>query len=179
MEVGKKMRFAVLVMAEAKVPSRRRRALGAGSQGTVTIWRFVRVIVFGRSGCQALVAAMAYIAGQQRRMVAMCCRLHSPKVLAERIVRRVSFSTGSAARVRLETGLWCSNECSAQPFAPAHTALFRACGCSRDSKSEKHCAQDPSRSRWKSFAGVRLPAYHKCRVLLTFRRTTFGASKQL
>ena len=58
MEVGKKMRFAVLVMAEASVPSRRRLALGAGSQGTVT-WRFVRVIVFGRSGCQALVAAMA------------------------------------------------------------------------------------------------------------------------
>ena len=178
MVVGRKMRFAVLVMAEASVPSRRRLALGAGSQGTVT-YCFVRVMVFGRSGCQALVAAMAYIAGQQRRMVAMCCRLHSPKVLAERIVRRVSFSTGSAARVRLETGLWCSNECSAQPFAPAHTALFRACGCSRDSKSEKHCAQDPSRSRWKSFAGVRLPAYHKCRVLLTFRRTTFGASKQL
>ena len=58
MEVGKKMRFAVLVAAEASVPSRRRRALGAGSQGTVT-YCFVRVMVFGRSGCQALVAAMA------------------------------------------------------------------------------------------------------------------------
>ena len=59
MEVGKKMRFAVLVMAEASVPSRRRRALGAGSQGTVT-YCFVRVIRFvRRGGCQALVAAMA------------------------------------------------------------------------------------------------------------------------
>ena len=72
MVVGRKMRFAVLVAAEASVPSRRRRALGAGSQGTVTC-SFVRVIVFGRSGCQALVAAMAYIAGQQRRMVAAKC----------------------------------------------------------------------------------------------------------
>jgi hypothetical protein len=52
------MRFAVFVMAEASVPSRRRRAFGAGSQGTVT-YCFVRVIVFGRIGCQALVAAMA------------------------------------------------------------------------------------------------------------------------
>ena len=60
MEVGKKMRFAVLVMAEASVPSRRRLALGAGSQGTVTMWRFVLVIGFAvRIGCQALVAAMA------------------------------------------------------------------------------------------------------------------------
>ena len=59
MEVGKNMRLAVFVMAEASVPSRRRLAFGAGSQGTVTIWRFVRVIVFGRIGCQALVAAMA------------------------------------------------------------------------------------------------------------------------
>ena len=75
MVVGRKMRFAVLVMAEAKVPSRRRLALGAGSQGTVT-YCFVRVIVFGRIGCQALVAAMAYSAGHQRRIAAMCCRLH-------------------------------------------------------------------------------------------------------
>ena len=58
MEVGKKMRLAVLVMAEASVPSRRRRGFDSGSQGTVT-WRFVRVIVFGRIGCHALVAAMA------------------------------------------------------------------------------------------------------------------------
>ena len=58
MEVGKKMRLAVLVMAEASVPSRRRLAFGAGSQGTVTCL-FVRVIVFGRIGCHALVAAMA------------------------------------------------------------------------------------------------------------------------
>ena len=58
MEVGKKMRLAVFVMAEASVPSRLRLAFGAGSQGTVT-WRFVRVIVFGRIGCHALVAAMA------------------------------------------------------------------------------------------------------------------------
>ena len=58
MEVGKKMRLAVLVMADASVPSRRRRGFDAGSQGTVT-WRFVRVIVFGRIGCQAWVAAMA------------------------------------------------------------------------------------------------------------------------
>jgi hypothetical protein len=58
MVVGRNMRLAVFVMAEASVPSRRRLALGAGSQGTVT-WRVVRVIVFGRIGCQALVAAMA------------------------------------------------------------------------------------------------------------------------
>ena len=63
------MRLAVFVMAEASVPSRRRRGFGAGSQGTVTMWRFVRVIVFGRIGCHALVAAMAYIAGQQRRIL--------------------------------------------------------------------------------------------------------------
>ena len=59
MEVGKNMRLAVFVMAEASVPSRRRLAFGAGSQGTVT-WRFVLVIGFAvRSGCQAWVAAMA------------------------------------------------------------------------------------------------------------------------
>jgi len=58
MEVGKKMRLAVLVMADASVPSRRRRGFDAGSQGTVTCL-FVRVIVFGRIGCHALVAAMA------------------------------------------------------------------------------------------------------------------------
>ena len=99
MEVGKKMRLAVLVMAEASVPSRLRLAFGAGSQGTVTCL-FVRVIRFvRRSGCQALVAAMAYIAGQQRRMVAMCCRLHSAQVLQSVLVRRDSFSTGSAARL--------------------------------------------------------------------------------
>ena len=63
------MRLAVLVMADASVPSRRRRGFDAGSQGTVT-WRFVRVIVFGRIGCHALVAAMAYIAGHQRRIAA-------------------------------------------------------------------------------------------------------------
>ena len=103
MEVGKKMRLAVLVMADASVPSRRRRGFDAGSQGTVTCL-FVRVIVFGRIGCHALVAAMAYIAGQQRRMVAMCCRLHSAQVLQSVFVRRDSFSTGSAARVWLETG---------------------------------------------------------------------------
>ena len=73
------MRLAVLVMADASVPSRRRRGFDAGSQGTVTCL-FVRVIVFGRIGCQALVAAMAYIAGQQRRIAAMCCRLHSAQV---------------------------------------------------------------------------------------------------
>ena len=98
MEVGKNMRLAVFVMADASVPSRLRLAFGAGSQGTVT-WRFVRVIVFGRIGCHALVAAMAYIAGHQRRIAAMCCRLHSAQMLPQRIVRRDSFSTGSAARV--------------------------------------------------------------------------------
>ena len=85
MEVGKNMRLAVLVMAEASVPSRLRRGFDAGSQGTVT-WRLTRVIRFvRRSGCQALVAAMAYIAGQQRRIAAMCCRLHSAQVLPQRI----------------------------------------------------------------------------------------------
>jgi hypothetical protein len=71
--VGRNIRLAVLVMADASVPSRRRRGFDAGSQGTVTMWRFVLVIVFGRSGCHALVAAMAYSAGQQRRIAAMCC----------------------------------------------------------------------------------------------------------
>ena len=69
MVVGRNIRLAVLVMAEASVPSRLRLAFGAGSQGTVTCL-FVRVIVFGRIGCQALVAAMAYIAGHQRRIAA-------------------------------------------------------------------------------------------------------------
>ena len=58
MVVGRNIRLAVLVMADASVPSRLRLAFGAGSQGTVT-WRFVLVIVFGRIGCHALVAAMA------------------------------------------------------------------------------------------------------------------------
>ena len=105
MVVGRNIRLAVLVMADASVPSRRRRGFEAGSQGTVT-WRFVRVIVFGRIGCHALVAAMAYSAGQQRRIAAMCCRLHSAQVCYHSVfVRRDTFSTGSAARVRLETGL--------------------------------------------------------------------------
>ena len=40
-------------------------------------------------------------------------------------VRRDSFSTGSSARVRLETTFWWTNACSAQP------AALRPCGCSR------------------------------------------------
>ena len=124
MVVGRKMRLAVFVMAEASVPSRRRRALGAGSQGTVTMWRLVRVIGFAvRSGCHALVAAMAYIAGQQRRIAAMCCRLHSAQVLPQRIVRRDSFSTGSAARVWLETGHRSTDRGFARHNSPMPRAL--------------------------------------------------------
>jgi hypothetical protein len=37
MVVGRNIRLAVLVMADASVPSRRRRGFDAGSQGTVTI----------------------------------------------------------------------------------------------------------------------------------------------
>ena len=71
MEVGRNIRLAVLVMAEASVPSRLRLAFGAGSQGTVTIRS--RVAAGARvlsGGCHALVAAMAYIAGHQRRIAA-------------------------------------------------------------------------------------------------------------
>ena len=124
------MRLAVLVMAEASVPSRRRRGFDAGSQGTVT-WRFVRVIVFGRIGCHALVAAMAYIAGHQRRIAAMGCRLHSAQVLPQRIVRRDSFSTGSAARVRLETGSGGLMRAQHSKIAPALGSPAGPCGCSR------------------------------------------------
>ena len=97
MEVGKNMRFAVFVMAEASVPSRRRLALGAGSQGTVTIRS--RVAAGARllsGGCQAWVAAMAYSA--KRRML-QCAAGCTVQVLQSVFVRRDSFSTGSAARV--------------------------------------------------------------------------------
>ena len=132
MEVGRNIRLAVLVMAEASVPSRLRLAFGAGSQGTVTIRS--RVAAGARvlsGGCHAWVAAMAYSAGQQRRMLqcAAGCTAHS-------VATAYSFGVIRSALVPLHAWGWKMVSVGLYVLAIAakrlwHSSLFGPCGCSR------------------------------------------------
>ena len=100
MVVGRNICLAVLVMAEASVPSRRRLALGAGSQGTVTIRS--RVAAGARvlsGGCQAWVAAMAYSAKRRMLQCAAGCTVH-------RCYRAYSFGVIRSALVPLHAYGW-------------------------------------------------------------------------
>ena len=146
--------MAVLVMADASVPSRLRLAFGAGSQGTVT-WRFVRVIVFGRIGCQALVAAMAYIAGHQR-IAAMCCRRLG--CTAHRCYHSVSFGVIRSALVPLHAWGWKMVSVGLYVLAIAAKRLWHSSLVwtvrvqpSRDATRDGKCTCDPSWSRRERF----------------------------
>ena len=152
MVVGRNIRLAVLVMADASVPSRRRRGFDSGSQGTVT-WRFVRVIVFGRIGCHALVAAMAYSAGQQRRMLqcAAGCTAHS-------VATAYSFGVIRSALVPLHAWGWKMVSVGLYVLAIAAKRLWHSSLVwtvrvqpSRDATRDGNCTCDPSWRRRERF----------------------------
>ena len=154
MVVGRNIRLAVLVMAEASVPSRRRRGFDSGSQGTVTIRS--RVAAGARvlsGGCHAWVAAMAYSAGQQRRMLqcAAGCTAHS-------VATAYSFGVIRSALVPLHAWGWKMVSVGLYVLAIAAKRLWHSSLVwtvrvqpSRDATRDGKCTCDPSWSRRERF----------------------------
>ena len=79
-----------------------------------------------------------------------CAAGCTAQVLQSVFVRRDSFSTGSAAHVWLETGLWWSRYVLSAANCSSARALWERAGAGGHRRGEK-ITQDPSRCRWNSF----------------------------